>query len=195
MNRIVEWWRVQVYGSLTPSRGQRIVAAVVAGCFLLVAYAVWTDFVPSAMVATVGIYLSAVVSLTLILFHAHGIATHRFEWEGVPGMRSRLLTYVLVFVGTYCFAWLILVRAVPDILTRVFGTYESKSLILEASYAERRKQCDHQLRGEELAFPGYLCVPVDQVGRFAPLGEVILSGPSSALGLHVSLIEPGRQGK
>jgi hypothetical protein len=186
MNRLMEWWRVEGYGSVNPSRGRRIAATVVFGSLLLVPYGLGTDFVPSALVAKVGLYLSAAMSLAFVLFAAHGVATGRFERDERQGR----LSYVLGFVGIYCLIWPVLVRAVPDILTRMFGSYESRSIVMEARY-ERTRSCDHQLRGEELVFPGYICVPDDEVGRYAPLGEVILSGPSTKLGLHVSHIEPG----
>ena len=179
-----------MYGDVNPSRGHRIAATVLFGSLLLLTYGLATDFVPSALVAKVGLHLSAALSLALVVFIAHGIATGRFEWDDRQGRPP----YVRAFIATFILVWPILVRAVPDILTRIFGTYESKSMIMEARYDKHSRSCDHQLRGEELVFPAYLCVPDEEVGRYAPFGEVILSGPSTMLGLHVSYIEPGGAG-
>jgi hypothetical protein len=164
----------------------------VLACVALAVYATWTDFVPSELVANVAPYLCGAVSLGLGVFIWHGVATRRFKFPDQPRLGSRWTVYALGMAGVYCLAWLAVARAVPDILTRIFGTHESRSMILEAS-SERRRSCYHQLQGPELPFPGHLCVSSSEIGRFAPRGEVILSGPSTMLGLHVTQIEPGAE--
>jgi hypothetical protein len=187
-------WRVGMYGSLNPSRARRVVTDAVLASVLFATYGIWTEFVPSEPVATAGGYLAAALSLSAGLFISHGFATGRFQWFRRPGLPGRLFCYAFFTVFVYCVSWPVLVRAAPDVLTRIFGAHQSKSMILEFHDHSRwrhgsRGGCRYRLQGEELAFPGYVCVPYD-AGPFAPRGEVILSGKATFLGLHVSRMEP-----
>jgi hypothetical protein len=86
MSQLMEWWRVQVYGSVNSSRGSRIAANAVLGSVMLAAYADCTDFVLSAVVAKLGLCLSAAVSLALLLFVSHGIGSEGGQRVYVPGL-------------------------------------------------------------------------------------------------------------
>jgi len=182
-------WRMEIYGNLNPSRAHRISLNALLGSALLCAYGMLTDFVPAPLVANVGTYVAVAVSLLLSFFIWRGYATGRIPWHKRPRLIARLLCYAVIPLGIYCFAWMIVVRAAPDIATRIFGTQASQVMILEASYRSRRKACDHQLRSPELGFPGHLCVSANEF-NFAPRGAVVLSGKATMLGMHVTHIKP-----
>ena len=183
-------WRVGMYGSLNPPRSRVIVVNSLLGSMLFAGYGFWTDFLPSPLVDKFGTYLAIAISLALGGYTAHGYSTGRFAWFKRPGWIARKACYAAITIGIYCMAWLILVRAAPDVVTRVFGTDGSTTLLLDSSYDHRRKSCDFQLRGPELGFPWHICLPLSHPGHFAAHGDVLFSGKSTALGLHVSHIEP-----
>lgn len=185
-------WRLGAYGTLNPSRTRRVAVDTTLVAILLAVYGLWTDFVPSPLVAKGGLYLAVAVSLALCLFISHGHATGRIAWAMKPPLWGRLLVYATFFGVIYCAAWMIFVRVAPDIVTRIVGKHESKTMVLEADSRFRKHACDDQLQGPELGFPGYLCIP-NGVGPFARRAEVILSGKATVLGMHVSHIEPGNE--
>lgn len=184
-------WHVGIYGTLNPSRARRLAINSLLGTTFLAVYGGWTDFVPSALVADGGLYLAAAVGLSVGLFVSHGYATGRFAWQGNPGLLARLLCYAALLVAFYCVAWLVIVRAVPDVITYIFGTHNSRIMVLEASHDGSRRTCDYQLQGPELTFPGHICISGPEFYGFPPRGEVILRGKSTFLGMHVSHVEPG----
>jgi hypothetical protein len=164
-------WHLGMYRTITPSRARRLAMSTVMITALLAVYGARTEFVPSKLGADFGFFVSAAVTLVSAPYLWHGYYTGRIPWGRKP---KRLITRTLclAFIPLVIFglSWLISVRAVPDIAARPFGTHTSRSLELEASYRPRRRSCDHQLRGDQLRFPWYLCVSPSEFGRFSPIG-------------------------
>lgn len=71
------------------------------------------------------------------------------------------------------------------------GCASMQPAVREASYRSRRRACDHQLRGDELPFPGYNCVRASEFSHLAQSGEVTIIGKSTTLGIHVAQVTPG----
>lgn len=185
-------WLIGMYGSMAPSRARRATMNGITTAALLAVYGAWAEFVPSELSADVGGYLSCVVTLLVSLFVWHGYWTGRIPWGSRPRRWiARCLCMAPIPFLIFGASWLVTVRAIPDLATRVFGTETARSMHLEASYRSRRRGCDHQLRGDELRFPGYICVPASDFYHFGSSGEVTIIGKATILGFHIVQATPG----
>jgi hypothetical protein len=189
-------WRIGIYGSSSSTRAQRFSAHVLLAAALLSFYGLWTEFVPSAFGASCGLWLSWVTTLPLSLFLWRGYSTGKILWGRRPKwLINRLLCLAAIPIMIFGLVWVITVRAVPDLLTRIVETQTSTNMILHASHEWRRHSCDYQLRGNQLSFPGYICVSPSQFNQFPEYGEVTLSGLTTTFGMHVSHVEVVRANK
>ena len=181
-----------MYGSTNPSPARRAAMNGISVAALLAVYGAWTEFVPSELSVDVGGRLSGAIAILVSLFVWHGFWTGHIPWAVRPRRWiARFLCMVLIPILIFCVSWLVAVRAIPDLATRMFGREAEKTMHLEASYRSRRRACDHQLRGDSLRFPGYICVSASDFGRFAPSGEVTVTGKATILGIHVAQVAPG----
>lgn len=177
-------------GRSSSTRAQWLVACVLAVAALLCVYGLWTEFVPSALGARCGLWLSLAVALPLSFFAWRGYLGESFP-RG-QGLRRQIgwLSYLAAIpLVTFGILWVVSVRAVPDIAARIIGTQTSVNMELRASHAYRKYSCDYQLHGDPLSFPGYICVSSSQFSQFPEQGEMTLSGPATSFGMHVSRVE------
>ena len=186
-------WLVGMYGSTNPSRARRAAMRWIVISTLIAAYGASTEFVPAALTADIGDYLSGAVTLLVSGFVWHGYWTGRIPWGVRPrSWVARLLSMAFVPMFIFGVSWLVVVRAIPDLATRTFGTEASKAMHAEASYRSRRRSCDHQLRSDAIPFPGYICISPSEFSRLAPGGEVNIIGKTTILGIHVEKVESAR---
>jgi len=182
-------WRKAIYGTSEPSLGRHILLIAV----LFWGYGVWTEFVPSAFGAKGGVFLSSVTTVPLTIYLWRGYSTGTIPWGRRPNsFIFRLLSLAALPFLIFNLIWVITVRAIPDVAARVVGTQTSVTMTLKASCRPRRRECDCQLESEQLRFPWHICFSPSEFGPFSPVEAVILSGPATRFGIHVSHIEPVR---
>lgn len=107
---------------------------------------------------------------------------------------SRVLAgWVLIPVGIYFGAWLIVARCIPDLFARFMGTPFSEVHVLSKHYDYSRRRCDYQVRGgpfEEEIGKDYYCAWISEYERLPDRGPMTIRGRAFWFGRHVDSIEP-----
>jgi len=86
--------------------------------------------------------------------------------------------------------WMIVVRVVPDAMTRMVGVAASVVIPLTAEHSSSRRRCDYRLDGPALrrAAPADLCISSTAVAPFPMDVTATLSGRKTLFGLHIDSV-------
>lgn len=189
-------WKTLYFGSESPSPSRRRATHGLMVVLAFIAYGYFTDFVVSPWGAKVGLYASAVTTSVVTLYLWYGFAVGKIPFGLTTTSRTRkafgLLLLPLFIFG---FGWVLFSRSIPDIITRLVGEPLSIYTELEKDHSYRRRQCDYQVRGDYLSFPGYICVFPSQFDRLPDKGLMSLTGSATVFGMHVTTVEAKKADK
>ena len=185
-------WNLLAYGSDAPSRARRLTVNAILAAALVAIYGLWTDFVPARVMHIAGttLAIAATVATTLVLWR--GYLTGAIPYGPTATTRVRR-TIVLLAIPLFAFmiTWTILVRSIPDLLTRWTTRSSSFAVELRRAHGIGRRACDLQVRGEYLGFmPGHICVTAATFEKLPEKGLMIIRGRTSVLGTHIVAVEP-----
>jgi hypothetical protein len=187
-------WSLLYYGTRHPSRARRLAVNALMLTALLGVYGIWTDFVPSATWSKTGLVISVLASGALAIGVCRGYVSGHIPYGPTATTRLRRgLVLLLIPPFVFGLAWLVVVRSVPDLLTRWREPSHVVTVTLRKGRSYSRRTCDNQIRGDYFGFiPGHVCVS-DSAFRVLPEeGPMTISGSSSIFGVHVHSITPAR---
>lgn len=160
-------------------------------------YGLWTDFVPSEGWSRRGLVLALFVAAAVTIYLWWGFLTGRISGmaDYRPSHRFILLTGLSMLA--FAIAWSVVVRSIPDIVTRLSTEIAAESTVLRKSYQDRRRRrCNYRVSGSRLgAFPGHICVTPSEFSALPEQGQMRLAGPVSFFGMHVESVLPASANK
>jgi hypothetical protein len=190
-------WNLLYYGSLYPSKTRRIAVNALTVCAVLCVYGLWTDFVPAATWSRVGLGLALILSGGLSLCICHGYMSGRIPYGPTATTQLRRgLVLSMIPAVVFGLTWVVIVRSIPDLLTRWREPSEVVTVMLRKGKSYSRRTCDNKITGEYLGFfPGHVCVSDSTFHSLPQEGPMTIRGSSSVLGVHVQSITPASANK
>jgi hypothetical protein len=160
-------------------------------------YGLWTDFVPSEDWDQRGLFVSVFVATVVSAYLWVGFLTGSLS--GMADYRLSHKVILLTGLSTLAFvvAWSVVVRSIPDIVTRQSAEVATELVVLQKSYQDRRRRrCDYRVSGSRLgAFPGHICVAPSVFSALPESGPMRLEGRISVFGMHVNSVLPASANK
>ena len=190
-------WKDRWYGGNRSAAHRYLTNGLVLGA-IAGAYGYSVNFVSSSLWWTAGSSLALGVTIVCLVAIVHGFKTGRLTSQPSISLPLRFGGLLGLAALVFCISWLLIVRAVPDTITRIVGVNAEFTVPLTAVYSRgtKSRRCEYRLEGEflERAFPGRRCVS----SSFAPFPSdvnITLQVKTTALGMHIVRFEQASANK
>ena len=188
-------WKFLAFGSDTPSSRQYLAYGLLYLALASVLHGMACDFVPNPVFMGGDAIFWCLVLGVLLTFAliCYAIARDRMRLFGFKAILGLLIFPFLMGA----FAWLVIAKSVPWLVTVAVGDNHEQAVTLRTHYSYSRRGCDYRLEGDylEQTFPSYLCIPRSYYELHPEqVVQVRLSGEQTMLGFRIahirSAIEP-----
>jgi hypothetical protein len=160
-------------------------------------YGLWTDFVPSESWSRRGLLVASFVAAVVSAYLWIGFLRGRLSGMADYRLSHKVILLTGLSMLAFAVAWSVIVRSIPDIVTRQSAEVAAESVVLRKSYQDRRRRrCDYRVSGSRLgAFPGHICVTPSVFSALPENGPMRLEGRISFFGMHVDSVLPASANK
>lgn len=189
--RVKPGWRAFWFGS--ERTGQALAAAGILATTGLMLLGLFVDFIPAAGLygaqmtiafGFIGLCLTAVLLGAMVVKGAFSIAMARMGWKGWMAIAFMPALFGII-------AWIVFVKALPWVFTRVFGEEHEIRAVMRTDYVRSRRWCDHRLKGGpfEATMPSFTCISRRYYARYPDQDVTVrLEGKRSGLGFAVTSV-------